>query len=154
MRNHVAAAQMRILERLAASRDARIAAIATKAAKDVRYHVRRSTDLVVRLGDGTAASRARMQGAADALWPYTGELFAVDEVDHAICAQGIGFDPSALRAPWLAHVERVFARATLAVPDRDAWMHGGGKQGRHGEALGYLLAEMQVLARRHPGARW
>lgn len=139
------------------SRDERVAAIAAKSSKEVAYHVERSTDWVIRLGDGTAESHARMQRALDRLWPYTGELFAADAIDEALVAAGIAAAAPALRAPWLAAVERVLGEATLALPT-GTWMHGsrgrGGRQGVHTEHLGHLLAEMQFLQRAYPGARW
>jgi ring-1,2-phenylacetyl-CoA epoxidase subunit PaaC len=142
---------------LSASRDPRVAAIAAKASKEVRYHVERSAEWVVRLGDGTALSHERMQAAVDALWTYTGEMFAVDPTEQALIDAGIAPDAATLHAPWLSAVQAVFASATLAVPG-DAWMQGGrgrgGKQGVHTEHLSRLLAEMQVLQRTHPGARW
>ncbi len=111
----------------------------------------------MRLGDGTAQSHARMQGAIDALWMYTGEMFAVDETERLLVDAGIAADAGALRAPWLAAVRSVFAEGTLDVP-ADDWMQGarsrGGKQGVHTEHLSRLLAEMQVVSRAHPGARW
>lgn len=142
------------LQRLRVSNDERIAAIADKALKEVNYHLRRSSDLVVRLGDGTDRSRALMQGAVDGLWRYTGEMFDIDPVDQAAAAAGYGFDPSALRAEWLAYVHEVFDEATLTTPPAEAWMQKGGKQGRHTEHLSRLLSEMQVLQRSHPGATW
>ncbi|HKY93420.1 MAG TPA: 1,2-phenylacetyl-CoA epoxidase subunit PaaC [Nevskiaceae bacterium] len=142
------------LRELARSTDARVAAIAEKAVKEATYHVRRTSDLVVRLGDGSARSRAMMQAAIDALWPYTGELFAADDVEREAAASGIGFDPGALREGWLAYVREVLDEATLAMPSPDAFMHKGGKQGRHTEHLSRLLMEMQVLQRTHPGAKW
>lgn len=142
------------LRQLIHSTDGRIAAIAEKSLKEATYHLRRSSDLMIRLGDGTKTSRAMMQAAADALWPYTGEMFAGDEVDEATAATGLGFDPAALRQPWLDDVGEVFDEATLELPAPGAWMHDGGKQGRHTEALGYLLAEMQTLQRSYPGAQW
>lgn len=142
------------LRRLCASSDARIAAIAEKTVKEATYHVQRSADLVVRLGDGTDASHAMMQAALDALWPFTGEMFLTDAVDEAAAASGAGFDPRALRDEWLARVADVLGEATLMMPPADAWMHRGGKQGRHSEHLSHLLAEMQVLPRSHPRASW
>jgi ring-1,2-phenylacetyl-CoA epoxidase subunit PaaC len=142
------------LRELRGSSDRRIADIAEKAIKEVTYHLRRSSDLVVRLGDGTEESHRRMQAALDALWPFTGELFTGDAVDAAMVRQGIGFDPAALRPEWLEYVREVLDEATLAMPGADAWMQKGGKQGRHTEHLSRLLAEMQVLPRSHPGARW
>jgi ring-1,2-phenylacetyl-CoA epoxidase subunit PaaC len=142
------------LRDLQASADAQVAAIAAKALKEVGYHLRRSADLVVRLGDGTPESHQRMQAAADALWMYSGEMFIADDVDRAMAQAGIAPDIEALRPQFLDHVAGVFADATLDLPPADAWMQRGGKQGRHSEHLGYILAEMQFLQRAYPGAQW
>jgi len=139
--------------RLTGSNDERIAAVAAKSAKETAYHLRRSEDWLVRLGDGTELSHERAQCAVDELWRFTGELFLGDEVDAEMVACGIGFDPQALREPWLQRVSAALATATLVKPG-DGWMQRGGKQGRHSEALGYLLAEMQVLPRSYPEAVW
>ena len=141
------------LAELARSVDDRIAAIAQKVRKENAYHLRRSGDWMVRLGDGTSESHERMQRAACELWRYTGELFLGDEVDAAMASRGIGFDPALLRQPWLERVRETFAAATLELPP-DVWMQRGGKRGVHTEALGYLLAEMQVLPRAIAGATW
>lgn len=141
------------LERLVRSADARIAAIAEKSRKEVAYHLRRSEDWLIRLGDGTDESRARTQRAVDELWRYTGELFLVDEIDRQMLDERVGFDPASLRDPWLERVRTAFASATIAVPT-DSWMQRGGKEGVHTEALGYLLAEMQSLPRSMPEAVW
>jgi len=146
-----------LLQRLEQSADERVAAIAAKSIKEVTYHVRRSSDMVVRLGDGTNESHAKMQAAIDDAWRFTGELFADDAVDQDVAARGIGCDLSALREPWIAHVRDVLEEATLTVPDDAAANHlayRGGRQGRHTEALGYVLAEMQYLPRAYPGATW
>ncbi len=146
-----------LLRALSGSKDGRIAAIAAKAGKEVRYHVERSADWVVRLGDGTGLSHRRMQDAIDALWMYTGEMFAVDAVERQLIAAGVAADAAALREPWRSSVAAVLAEATLATP-ADGWMQGmngrGGKQGLHTEQFGHMLAEMQILARSYPGARW
>lgn len=141
------------LAELARSRDEHVAAIAEKSRKENAYHLRRSEDWVVRLGDGTDESRARVQRAAHDLWPYTGELFLGDDLDARMVRDGIGFAPETLREPWLERVRRTFSDATLDVP-ADVWMQRGGKQGVHSERLGYLLAEMQVLPRAMPEAAW
>ncbi|WMD23497.1 1,2-phenylacetyl-CoA epoxidase subunit PaaC [Achromobacter seleniivolatilans] len=146
-----------LLQRLEQSSDERVAAIAAKSIKEVTYHVRRSSDMVVRLGDGTAESHAKMQAAVDDAWRFTGELFADDAIDQDVAARGIGCELSALRQPWLAHVREVLEEATLTVPDEAAADHlayRGGRQGRHTEELGYVLAEMQYLPRAYPGATW
>jgi len=142
-----------LLRQLTKSADARIAEVTEQAVKEVTYHVRRSSDLVVRLGDGTEESHQRMQTAVNDLWSFTGEMFAVDAVDERLAARGIAPNPATLREPWLQHVTEVFRAATLTLPN-DAWMQQGGKQGRHTEHLGYLLAEMQFLQRAYPGAKW
>ena len=146
-----------LLAELATSRDGRIAAIAAKALTEARYHVERSSGWVIRLGDGTELSHARTQAAVDALWMYTGEMFTVDATERVLIDAGIAADAQALHARWTAAVHGVFAEATLAVP-ADAWMQGrggrGGKHGVHSEHLSRMLAEMQVLPRSCPDARW
>jgi ring-1,2-phenylacetyl-CoA epoxidase subunit PaaC len=142
------------LGHLAGSADPRIAEIAVKSHKEVTYHLRRSSDLVVRLGDGTEESHALVQASADALWTYTGELFVGDSVDAEMAMRGESFDPALLKAEWQRYVSDVFEMATLRVPAADAWMQRGGKEGLHTEHLSYLLAEMQVLHRAHPGVTW
>lgn len=143
-----------LIRELAASTDTRIAAIADKSLKEVTYHLRRSGDLIVRLGDGTADSHAKTQTAADELWMYTGEMFAYDAVDNAMAAVGVAPASAMLRQLWLDHVAEVFAEATLTMPSPDAWMQKGGKQGTHTEHLGFILAEMQFLQRAYLGAEW
>ena len=142
------------LRELSQSADPRVVEIALKGAKEVAYHLRRSSDLVVRLGDGTERSRSMMQAALDNLWRYTGEMFEGDAVDAAMAASRIGFDPDRLRADWRTYVGEVLRTATLREPPADAWMQKGGKQGTHSEHLSRLLGEMQVLQRSHAGATW
>jgi ring-1,2-phenylacetyl-CoA epoxidase subunit PaaC len=143
-----------LLQKLVDSSDERIAAVAEKSLKEVTYHVRRSGDLIVRLGDGTEQSHAMMQTALDELWMYTDEMFQADAVELAMAEQGIAPDLAALRAPWREHISEILQEATLTVPPADAWMQKGGKQGVHTENLGFLLAEMQFLQRAYPGASW
>lgn len=143
-----------LMQGLVKSSDPRIAEVAEKSLKEVTYHLRRSGDLVVRLGDGTAESHAKIQAAANELWPYTGEMFNYDAVDNAMVEQGVAPAADGLRAAFLDHVARIFEEATLTMLPPDAWMHSGGKQGRHTEHLGYILAEMQFLQRAYPGAEW
>ncbi|WP_370660147.1 1,2-phenylacetyl-CoA epoxidase subunit PaaC [Massilia atriviolacea] len=139
---------------LTKSLDARIAEIAEKSIKEVTYHLRRSGDLIVRMGDGTPESHARTQAAVNALWMYSGEMFLYDAVDKAMVEQGVAPAAEPLRAAFLEHVSGIFAEATLAMPDPAVWMQRGGKTGRHSEHLGYILAEMQFLQRAYPGAEW
>ena len=143
-----------VLAQLATANTARIAEIAAKSQKEVAYHVRRSSDLIVRLGDGTDESHGKTQAAADALWPYTGELFASVQSAKAKADPGHDFHFSPLRNDWLSFIEHVFRTATLQMPPADAWMQRGGVQGLHTEHLGYLLAEMQVLPRTYPETKW
>jgi ring-1,2-phenylacetyl-CoA epoxidase subunit PaaC len=142
------------LVRLESSMNPRIVEIAAKARTEAAYHLRRSGDLVIRLGDGTEESHARMQSAADALWSFTGEFFQADAIDDAMVSSGEGFAPAALHGDWLRTIQQAFDEATLRMPSIDLWMHTGGKQGIHTEHLGYLLAEMQVLQRDFPGTTW
>ncbi|MEK0431577.1 MAG: hypothetical protein RL139_1381 [Gemmatimonadota bacterium] len=130
-----------------------LAGVAAKAVKEVRYHVRHSGEWVVRLGDGTPESQARVQRAVDDLWRYTGELFDADAVDAAVAALGIVVDHAALKARWDGLVDEVLARATLVRP-ADGPMRRGGRVGRHTEHLGHLLSVMQSVTRAHPGATW
>ncbi|XLP31353.1 1,2-phenylacetyl-CoA epoxidase subunit PaaC [Janthinobacterium sp. SUN098] len=139
---------------LTKSTDGRIVDVAQKSIKEVTYHLRRSGDLIVRLGDGTADSHAKTQAAADKLWMYTGEMFTYDAVDQAMVAAGIAPPSDILRQAFLEHVAEIFAEATLTMPAPDAWMQKGGKQGTHTEHLGFILAEMQFLQRAYPGAEW
>lgn len=142
------------LTELQSSGDATIAAIAAKALKEVDYHLARSSDLVVRLGDGTPHSHALMQTAAERLWLFTGELFDTDDTDRQMLESGIGFDPASLQAAWRATIEEIFETATLEAPPADSMMRTGGRTGLHGEDFGLLLAEMQSLHRSYAGARW
>ncbi|MFT4014872.1 MAG: phenylacetate-CoA oxygenase subunit PaaC [Paracoccus sp. (in: a-proteobacteria)] len=144
---------LELLKRLSQSSDPRVAEIAAKAAKEVAYHLERSSDLVIRLGDGSEESHRRMQDALDALWSYTGEMFVSDDKDRAVAAQGIAPDPASLRTPWEATIRHVLTEATLEIPD-SGFAHKGGRQGVHTEHLGFILAEMQFLQRAYPGASW
>ena len=143
-----------LMQGLLQSTDPRIAEIAEKSFKEVTYHLRRSGDLVVRLGDGTDVSHAKMQAALDDLWMYSGEVFIYDEIDNAMVEQGVAPKAEDLRAAFLDHVNDILTEATLTMPSPDAWMQRGGKQGRHSEHLGFILAEMQFLQRAYPGAEW
>lgn len=145
--------QLELHERLQASRDARLAEIAAKAVKETRYHLRYSTGWLIRLGDGTGESHIRMQTALERLWQFTNELFAADDVDREIAAAGIGPAPDQLQPAWSERVGAALSEATLKQPPA-AHFPWYGKQGRHSEHLGYILAEMQSLHRAHPGATW
>ena len=139
--------------RLQASTDETLAAVAAKAVKEVDYHRDHATQWTLRLGDGTQESHRRMAAALERLWPYVAELFESDDLVQRLAAAGIAVDPAELEEPTLAYVDRVLAEATLARPETTV-RHTGGRRGIHTEQLGYLLAEMQYLARSHPGAGW
>ena len=142
------------LRALTTSCDKRIAEIAAKSVKEVEYHLERSRETVIALGDGTKESNKRMQVALDRLWPFAGEMFIVDDVDVAMLDEGIAPDLEELRADWEAIVMPVFGAAMLEKPDSD-FAHQGGKSGkRHTEHLGHMLATMQFLPRAYPDARW
>ena len=141
------------LQALTGSADPRVAEIAAKALKEVSYHLERSAEQVIALGDGTDESHARMQAALDEQWDYALEMFTSDASDAAMAAAGIAPDPANLRGVWDETVDAVLAQATLKRPD-SSFAHKGGKQGTHTEHLGYILAEMQFLQRAYPGASW
>lgn len=140
-------------EALTACGNAQLAAIAAKAIKEDKYHLRHSSEWIIRLGDGTGESHARVQRAFDGLWRYTAELFERDAIDEAVAALGVQVDLAGIRARWDAIVDDVLARATLVRP-ADGAMRRGGRVGKHTEHLGHLLATMQIVARSHPGASW
>lgn len=141
------------LEALARCSNRRIAEIAARAVKEIRYHLRHVTQWLVRLGDGTETSHARMQQSVNDLWRYTGELFDADTADEIFQRECDGPDLEAIRAVWHDRVAAALAEATLSMPE-DGWMDGGGRRGRHTEGFGYLVAEMQFMQRAYPGARW
>jgi ring-1,2-phenylacetyl-CoA epoxidase subunit PaaC len=145
--------RMALYEALQKSSDERLAQIAAKSLKEVRYHFRYSSGWLIRLGDGTEESHARAQAALERLWRYTTELFAPDEIDEAVAAAGIAPGLADLKARWDALIDETLKAAALQRPADvpHAW-HG--KRGQHTEHLGYLLAEMQSLHRAHPGASW
>ena len=135
------------------SGDATLAAIAAKSEKESAYHLRHSSEWIVRLGDGTEESHVRAQTAIDDLWAFTGEMFEVDDSERALIDAGIAVDPEGLRPQWLRTVSSVVSEATLALPKSD-WMQQGGRSGRHSEHLGHLLSELQSMQRTFPGAAW
>ena len=142
-----------LLDALTRCSDEGLATIAARAVKEVRYHLRHNAQWLVRLGDGTEESHARVQASLDELWRYTGEMFVPDDLDEDIRVTFDGPDLGCIEAVWRDNVAEIIVEATLVMP-ADQWMAGGGKQGRHTEHLGYLLAEMQYLQRTYPGAQW
>lgn len=140
-------------EALKSSKDETLAALAGKAVKEVRYHLKHSADWVIRLGDGTEESHNRMQAAIDALWQYTGELFVMDDMARRLVDAGVAVDVSALKPQWDETVAEVLAEAALTRP-RDGWMQTGGREGRHSEYMGFILAELQYMQRTFPNMKW
>jgi ring-1,2-phenylacetyl-CoA epoxidase subunit PaaC len=130
-----------------------LAGIAAKALKEDVYHLRHSADWMLRMGDGTDESHARAQSALNDLWRFTGELFESDAIDEAVREHGVLLDQAAMQSLWTQRVSDVVARATLKLPAAGAAATGG-RRGRHTESLGHMLAEMQIVARSHPGAKW
>ena len=155
VRNFLYSALMVLVwERLQRSADPQLAAIAAKSLKEVRYHLRHARDWLVRLGDGTDASQCRAQAALDWLLPFTDEFWTASTHETEARDNASGVDMAALRADWQALVNDALAEATLTRPAAQPGYVSQGKQGLHSEHLGYLLAEMQSLARAHPGATW
>lgn len=145
--------QALLFEQMARVKDKRFAAIAAKALKEVSYHATLASDWVVRLGDGTDESKARMIAGLDWMWRFADELFVMDDVDAAAIKAGAGVDKAALRAEWDARIDAVLADATLARPASRRPVLGG-RDGRHSEHLGHLLTHMQFLQRAYPDATW
>jgi len=135
------------------STDATLAAIAAKSEKESAYHLRHSSEWMVRLGDGTEQSHSRAQVAIDDLWAFTGEMFCHDDSERALIDGGVAVDPASLRGQWLTTVSDVVNEATLVLPKND-WMQQGGRSGRHSEHLGHLLSELQSMQRTFPGVTW
>lgn len=141
------------LNRLMRSSDETFAAIAGKAIKESTYHLRRSTDWILRLGDGTQESHERLQKALDELWGFTPELFEMDTLESALQEQGVAVDRSAIKSNWESQVGSTLKAATLTLPE-PSWKVGGGRRGIHTEHLGHLIGELQFLQRAYPGVEW
>jgi ring-1,2-phenylacetyl-CoA epoxidase subunit PaaC len=135
------------------SADSTLAAIAAKSEKESAYHLRHSSEWIIRLGDGIEESHARAQAAIDHLWAYTGEMFEADDSERGLIDAGVAIDPVALRPLWLKTVTEIVSEATLVLPNND-WMQQGGRSGGHSEHLGHLLSELQSMQRTFPGATW
>ena len=146
--------QYLLYQQLQNSKDTQLAAITEKALKEVTYHLRWSSEWVMRLGDGTEESKRRMIKAIDDLWMFTGELFVLATYEQEAAAAGFGIDVASLKNDWMQKIKIVFEEATLPLPKEGVWMQSGGKEGRHTEYLGYILAEMQFLQRAYPGCEW
>ena len=138
---------------LSKSKDETLSALASKSLKEVKYHLRHSSNWLVRLGDGTGESNTKVQDALEELWMYTGELFEMDNLDAELLNSGIAVDNSALKSEWDRMVNKTLVKAKLTRPE-DAYMATGGKKGLHTEYLGFILSEMQFLQRAYPDAKW
>ncbi len=147
--------QFYFYQKLIYSSDKQLSAIAEKSLKEVTYHVRWSSEWVIRLGDGTEESNGRIKFALEELWPYTGEMFEPAAYEIIASKEQVGVDVSKLKNDWKNKVTETFQQATLAYPKQEStWMQGGGKEGVHTEHLGFILAEMQFLQRAYPGCKW
>lgn len=135
------------------SKDTQLAAIAEKSLKEVTYHLRWSSEWVIRLGDGTEESNQRMLNAMDTLWPYTGELFQPTMYETTAFNNGVGVDLNLIKPKWQEKIKKIFTEATLPLPGK-TFFHTGGKEGRHTEHMGYILAEMQYMQRTYPNSEW
>ena len=135
------------------STDSLLASVAEKSLKEVSYHLKWSSEWVIRLGDGTLESQVRMQQAVNDRWAFTGELFQASETDTIALRQSYGVDLNAIKPLWEARVSQVLQMAGIQIPENQ-WMQEGGKKGMHSEHLGYVLAEMQYLQRAYPGMEW
>lgn len=142
-----------VFEALCNSTDERLAGIAEKSLKETKYHLKHSSEWVIRLGDGTEESHRRVQEAVNTLWKFTDELFYQDEVDQNVIELGLGVDNSNFKATWNSHVEQVLTEATLTPPN-NSWQLSGGRKGIHTEHFGYLLSEMQYMQRAYPNMEW
>lgn len=143
-----------LMELLSQSSDEQIRGIAEKSIKEAKYHLRHSSEWILRLGDGTEESHNRISDAVEFLWMYTGELFDTDEDDNLLVTEGIIPDLSELKGKWYESVSQLLSKATLEVPSIDAFMQSGGRKGYHTENLGHILSDMQYLRRLYPEAKW
>ena len=145
--------QYLLFQELQKNNDEQLAAIASKSLKEVTYHVRWSSEWVIRLGDGTEESNSRIKNAVDELWNYTGEFFETSDYELRVASEGIGVDVLKLKDDWMKKVTEVFAEATITIPEKTL-LKIGGKNGIHSEHLGTILTDLQYLQRTYPGAEW
>ena len=141
------------LQKLTNSKDEQLSAIAQKSIKETTYHLRHSSKWIIRLGDGTVESHAKVQSAIDNLWMFSDELFEINEIDKEMVKEKIGVDCSSIKAEWDKIIDEVLVEATLKRPE-DTHMTTGGREGIHTEHLGHLLSDMQYLQRAYPDAKW
>ncbi len=139
---------------LTSSKDSELAAIGAKSLKEVTYHLRFSSEWLIRLGDGTEESHTRVQNSIDSLWAYTGELFTMTDAENLLLEDGIAVDVTALKADWVTLVAQILEQATLTFPTNDWAQLGGKAKGQHTEHMGYIITDMQYMQRRYPGCEW
>ncbi|MFM8432345.1 MAG: 1,2-phenylacetyl-CoA epoxidase subunit PaaC, partial [Bacteroidota bacterium] len=149
----LSAYQCHLFTALETSRDETLAALASKSLKEVRYHLRHSSEWIIRFGQGTEESRSRISNAIEYLWSYVEEMFDTDEIEQKLTAEGLAADSSTLRELWYSTIREIFREAGLHIPEKYNSIRGS-RQGKHSEHLGHLLAEMQMLHRSFPGAEW
>ncbi len=142
-----------LFEKMQHSKDEMLASIAEKSLKETRYHLKHSSEWIIRLGDGTEESNRRAQEAVNTLWRYTSELFIMDELESELSAAGIAPNLLEIEAEWKSTVDAVFKEATLTIPQNN-WKQSGGRKGMHSEHLGYILAELQYMQRAYPNMQW
>jgi len=145
--------QFYLYQKLIYAPDKQIAAIAEKSLKEVTYHVKWSSEWVIRLGDGTQESKMRIEKAISELWPYTGEMFVPAAFESSL-QNTFSIDFTSIKEDWNSKIKRVLEEATIEFPSEKIWMHQGGKVGKHTEHLGFILAEMQFMQRAYPGLEW
>lgn len=154
LRQYLVSAYYQLLySRLEKSKDGQLAAIASKSLKEVKYHLKWSSEWVIRLGDGTEESHQKLEEALRQIWTYTGEMFIPSEQEETAAGAGTGVLPNSLREEWLSMVAALLEEANLSVPE-NIYMQTGGKNGIHTEQMGYILAELQYLQRAYPGSEW
>jgi ring-1,2-phenylacetyl-CoA epoxidase subunit PaaC len=142
-----------LFEKMQHSKDEMLASIAEKSLKETRYHLKHSSEWIIRLGDGTEESNRRAREAVNTLWRYTSELFIMDELESELSAEGIAPNLLEIEAEWKSTVDAVFKEATLTIPQNN-WKQSGGRKGMHSEHLGYILAELQYMQRAYPNMQW
>ncbi len=140
-------------EALSKSADQDLAAIAEKSLKETRYHLKHSSEWIIRLGDGTQESHDKIQESVDYLWKFTDELFFMDQVDELLIEENIAIDLESIRGAWKSYISEIFQEATLTIPT-NGWQQAGGRKGLHSEHMGYALAELQYMQRAYPNMQW
>ena len=140
-------------ERLTEHKDEILKSIAVKTLKEIKYHYRYSSEWVVRLGDGTETSHEFVQTAVNDLWKYTGEFFKPASYETALTADQTAIDVKSLQPEWEAKISTIFQQSGLNIPKEEVFLYGG-KEGRHTEHLGYILAELQYMQRTYPSMKW